>query len=113
MQFNTLMKLGSLAFNVANDEKVRQLAGIVHHGAKRRGLYQPYGYPQGPKAAQQSIAQPGAPVHSHIPFAPTPVSSVAPQAPAVQGLNLQKYLTKDNAKKVISFAGTMSNFLMK
>ncbi|WP_157071029.1 hypothetical protein [Alicyclobacillus acidiphilus] len=41
MKVNTFIKLGSLAFNVARDEKVRELVKMAHTGAKRRGLFQP------------------------------------------------------------------------
>jgi hypothetical protein len=113
VQLNTMIKLGSLAFNVANDEKVRQLAGMVHHGAKRRGLYQSYGHPQA-KQAPQSASHPALPVHPHIPFAPVQTSSIAtPPAATHPGFQVQKYLTMDNAKKALGFAGTVSNFLMK
>ncbi len=41
MKIDTLIKFGSLAFNVAQDEKVRELLKIAHNGAKRRGLFSP------------------------------------------------------------------------
>lgn len=44
MKLNTFIKLGSLAFGVARDEKVRQLMKMAHGGAKRRGLLNPPGY---------------------------------------------------------------------
>lgn len=46
MKFGTIIKLGSLAFNVAQDEKVRELLKITHNGAKRRGFYDPPTVPQ-------------------------------------------------------------------
>ncbi|GMA62082.1 hypothetical protein NZD89_20325 [Alicyclobacillus fastidiosus] len=39
MKIDTLIKFGSLAFNVAQDEKFRELLKIAHNGAKRRGFY--------------------------------------------------------------------------
>jgi hypothetical protein len=44
VKVNTFIKLGSLAFNVARDEKVRELVKMAHTGAKRRGLFQPPTY---------------------------------------------------------------------
>ncbi len=41
MQLGTLIKLGSLAFGVVNDEKIQTLVKMAHNGAKRRGLLQP------------------------------------------------------------------------
>jgi hypothetical protein len=39
MKLDTLIKFGSLALNVAQDEKVRELLRITHNGAKRRGFF--------------------------------------------------------------------------
>lgn len=58
MKLDTFIKLGSLAFHVAQDEKVRELVKIAHQGAKRRGLFAPP--PPPPTPAQRP----------HIPFAP-------------------------------------------
>ncbi|GMA62440.1 hypothetical protein NZD89_22010 [Alicyclobacillus fastidiosus] len=44
MKLNTFVKLGSLAFGVARDEKVQELFKMAHKGAKRRGLLQPPPY---------------------------------------------------------------------
>lgn len=41
MKIDTFIKLGSLAFNVARDEKVRELIKLAHNGAKRRGFFEP------------------------------------------------------------------------
>lgn len=107
VQINTFLKLGSLAFNVAQDEKVRELATIIHQGAKRRGLFAPnpmtYSQLQKPAAATQ-VQQP-------IPFAPQPAKPMLP-APS-GGIDFNKYLTKDNAKKLLGWAGTVSNLLVK
>lgn len=40
MKMNTVIKLGSLAFGVARDEKVQELFKMAHKGAKRRGVFQ-------------------------------------------------------------------------
>lgn len=39
MQVSTLVKLGSLAFDIAQDGNVQELAGMVHKAGKRRGLW--------------------------------------------------------------------------
>jgi hypothetical protein len=38
MKIDTMLKLGSLAFGGAQDEKVRELLNPAHNGAKRRGF---------------------------------------------------------------------------
>ncbi len=48
VKLDTLLKFGSLAFNVAQDEKVRELLKIAHNGAKRRGFYDPPIVPRTP-----------------------------------------------------------------
>ncbi|QQE80256.1 hypothetical protein [Alicyclobacillus sp. SO9] len=121
MQFNTFIRLGSLAFNVAQDEKVRELLTMVHKGAKRRGfINNEQGYlQQSPSAqsnppAQSQMAQPAAQSHP-IPFSPgTAAKTPTPQGPgaAVPG-SLGKYLTADNAKKALKMAGDLGQFLMK
>lgn len=59
MKVNTLLKAGSLFFNVAQDDKIRELVKIAHNGAKRRGLFDGW---------QQTPAQPQK--QSRIPFSP-------------------------------------------
>jgi hypothetical protein len=39
VKLDTVIKLGSLAFGVAQDDRLRELLKIAHHGAKRRGLF--------------------------------------------------------------------------
>ncbi|QSO46053.1 hypothetical protein [Alicyclobacillus mengziensis] len=39
MKLDTVIKLGSLAFGVAQDDRLRELLKIAHHGAKRRGFF--------------------------------------------------------------------------
>ncbi|MCL6442942.1 MAG: hypothetical protein K6T83_05715 [Alicyclobacillus sp.] len=41
MKLDTIIRFGSLAFNVAQDDKVRELLKLAHNGAKRRGLFDP------------------------------------------------------------------------
>jgi hypothetical protein len=50
LKVTTIIKLGSMAFNVAEDEKVRQLVTMLHKGAKRRGLLSPPPMPPHPYA---------------------------------------------------------------
>jgi len=113
MQFNTFVRLGGLAFNVAQDDKVRELFTMVHKGAKRRGIY---GQPLSSGASQSlqpSVMQPTTP----IPFAPQPSPPAqhphVPQGMPYGGSGMGKYLTADNAKKVIGMAGTVKNLLVK
>jgi hypothetical protein len=113
VQLNTLIRVGSLAFNVAQDEKVQELFTIVHKGAKRRGIIgamQPPAAPSGPRPQSTPVASSGGASHP-IPFAPT--SHPAPSPPPQVAPNLGKYLTADNAKKVMSWAGQISSLLMK
>ncbi|GMA62358.1 hypothetical protein NZD89_21650 [Alicyclobacillus fastidiosus] len=135
MQLNTIIKLGSLAFDVASDQKVRELAGLVHQGARRRGLIGAVPNAQ----AQAQTAPVGAPSHwpkqtSPIPFAPgshpgpplgsgsVPAmtskapSTQAPKAAAsapIEEFDLKKWATMDNAKKVLGWAGSVTQFLTK
>lgn len=41
MQIGTIVRLGSLAFGVVNNEKVQELWKMAHKGVKRRGMLQP------------------------------------------------------------------------
>ncbi|WP_157785473.1 hypothetical protein [Alicyclobacillus hesperidum] len=41
MKLGRFIKLGTLAFDVARDERVQELVRMAHNGAKRRGLLQP------------------------------------------------------------------------
>ncbi|MFB5190323.1 hypothetical protein [Alicyclobacillus fastidiosus] len=132
MQLNTIIKLGSLAFDVASDQKVRELAGLVHKGARRRGLI-------GAVPQQAQSAPVVSPSHwpkqnSPIPFAPgshhgspasagsvqtttsAPPATQAPKAAAnapAEEFDLKKWATMDNAKKVLGWAGSVTQFLTK
>lgn len=115
MKLNTVIRLGALAFNVAQDEKVRELATMIHHGAKRRGIIGQPQPPQLPPTVVKPVTQPSA----NIPFAPTALphaSSASHHSPLYQQVpqvGFGKYLTVDNAKKVLGWAGTVSNYLIK
>ncbi|MCL6593057.1 MAG: hypothetical protein K6T31_03700 [Alicyclobacillus sp.] len=39
MRLDTFLKFGSLVFNVAQDERVRELVSMARRGAKRRGWW--------------------------------------------------------------------------
>ncbi len=47
MKVDTVLKFGSLAFGVAQDERLRELFKIAHNGAKRRGWLPPAGSQSG------------------------------------------------------------------
>lgn len=107
MRVDTILKLGSLAFGVAQDERVRELATMIHKGAKRRGILAP-SVAQGITKAAEPLppsSQVKAPA-SRIPFAP---GSTAPQSTG----GLEKFLTVDNAKKALGWAGIVKDLLVK
>jgi hypothetical protein len=131
VQFNSFIKFGSLAFDVANDEKVRQLFGMTYHGARRRGLIG-QGQSMHPQMLQQ-MAPPAGQTHpAHwpklnqpIPFssagqanakpatsAPAPAQQAQPAAKAPD-FDVKQWLNMDNAKKVLGWAGTINQFLEK
>ena len=58
MKVDTLFRLGSLAFGIAQDEKIRELLKMTHNGAKRRGWLSPS------SASSTTGSQP------YIPFSP-------------------------------------------
>lgn len=134
MQWNTFVKLGSLMFHVAQDEKVKELFTMVHQGAKRRGWIVPPGPPptgfaQGQAQGQAQGPADGQPVKANpsphpIPFAPhyaPPKPSPAKSGAPVPGpgplpgapIPWQTYLNGKNAKKVLTWAGELSQLLMK
>jgi hypothetical protein len=106
---NTFLKVGSLAFHVAQDEKVQELFTMLHHGAKRRGLFAQDMV--APKQAAPISEQAHPNVNHPIPFAP--VKQSVPTAPAQSGFEISKHLTMDNAKKALNIAGTIANMLTK
>jgi len=56
MQLSSIVKAGSLFFNVIRDEKVRELVKITSNGVRRRGLLTP--------------EPPPMPTEHRIPFSP-------------------------------------------
>jgi hypothetical protein len=97
MQIGTMLKFGGMAFDVARDERVQQMAMMIHKGAKRRGLYGSHTQYSAPAAVKSP---------ARVPFAPTaPASSSGP--------TFSKYFTADNAKKAIDIASSVGSLLLK
>lgn len=114
-----MVKLGGLAFGVAQDDKVRELATILHKGARRRGIFSlPSG--SGDAANTTGAQTAGKAADSHpIPFAPTttvaaPAKKSAPSK-LPPGIHLPpqvgfpsgtfgKYMNAGNAKKMKQWA---------
>ncbi|SIS79329.1 hypothetical protein [Alicyclobacillus vulcanalis] len=81
MKLDSFIKFGGLAFDIAQDEKVRTFVTMLHHGIKRRGLIPP-ATPQMGHVPLHPYHPAHWPAHHHaIPFSPhaTQVHS-APQA---------------------------------
>lgn len=113
MQFNTVLKVGGLAFDVAQDEKVRELVTMVHKGAKRRGLIGPMVPQAAPTPVTNDTAAKKESEGHPIPFSPSSSTEHAPSPSASGGLDISKYLNAGNAKKALSVAGQLSQLLMK
>jgi hypothetical protein len=111
VQVNTIIRLGALAFNVAQDDKVQELFTMIHKGAKRRGIIGATPQWQAPQQAHNASAPAASAVPSAhpIPFAP----SGRPPNPLPPGPDLGKYINGDNAKKVLGWAGQIANLLVK
>ncbi|WP_245629704.1 hypothetical protein [Alicyclobacillus sendaiensis] len=80
MKLDSFIKFGGLAFNIAQDEKVRTLFTMLHHGMKRRGLLPPAAPP--PMHVPLHPYHPAHwPVHHHAipfsPYAPSPSQQTA------------------------------------
>ncbi|MCL6593791.1 MAG: hypothetical protein K6T31_07420 [Alicyclobacillus sp.] len=123
MQWQTFVKFGSLAFEVAQDKKVRELASLVHRGAKRRGLLGPP--PRPPAAGEQAAAKPPQSAHgggngtaakpAHpIPFAPTAPATSAKEGHGAAGeLSWNQWINRKNAKKAMALAGELVQWLTR
>lgn len=116
MQMNTMLKIGSLAINVAQDDKVRELATMIHKGARRRGLFAAdfpaagapaaSTTPGGSPTAVVAPAKPSLP----IPFAPSGAAS----GTGLFGVpGIDKYFTLNNAQKALGWAGVVKDLLVK
>lgn len=105
MQMNTMLKLGSLALNVAQDDRVKELFTMVHKGAKRRGMIGAMPPMIPPQSGHSSIPASGPASTSAVPF--------APQVTAAKPVGIQQYLTAGNAKRVLGWASEISNLLIK
>jgi|GEM_PF-6350349 len=140
MQLNTLVRLGSLAFDIAQDENVQDLVGMVHRAGKRRGLWAqpaPVTSSSGDNSAKKSknqvevsTKQAGEKLKSKsngtdkqeipafIPFGPSwtepPAWTKLPQA---KGIHLPpavgKRLTARNARQAVKWAEEIGRFLIK
>ncbi len=116
MKLDTVLKAGSLAFSVANDDTVRELFSMVHKGAKRRGLI---GVPLAPQALQQQAGQQAAKAQteaktSHaIPFAPEPPAKKAGPTQPLGVPDWNQLFNSQNAKKVLGVASQIGQLLMK
>ncbi|MDQ0189968.1 hypothetical protein JI721_10180 [Alicyclobacillus cycloheptanicus] len=131
MQMNTIIKLGSLAFDVAQDEKIRQLATMVHHGARRRGLLgvppsaggsaakapeqkaadtaQKAALPKQEKAAEKKVSG-----RIRIPFEPKPGEPLPWVTDgSMFGIPLGKYFNGGNSTKVMQYAGAIARMLIR
>lgn len=125
LKMNTVIKFGSLAFDVASDDKVRELLGLVHNGAKRRGFYgQPLGTNMGgppqanvpahwPRPNQPIPFAPGKNTQQKpgsVPAKPAPKEK-PPEKPVAQAPNFGKWMNMDSAKKVMGYASTLNDLL--
>lgn len=143
VQINSFIKFGSLAFDVASDTKVRELLGMVHHGARRRGLI---GVPQGnaqgltnatnlqAKQSSNTVPSHWPKTHQPIPFSPTQQAKASqPATPAPKpevkppahvengsgaassgpGSSLKQWASMDGAKKILGWAETVNQVLNK
>lgn len=128
MQADTILKFGSLALGVAQDEKIRELATMIHKGAKRRGIFGPQMLPpssgtsssksSAPVSSATSFANSGAKAVSvsganRVPFTPFASSAATGNAQYPAFPSLQKLFTVDNAKKALTVAGSVKDLLMK
>lgn len=81
MKLDSFIKFGGLAFNIAQDEKVRTFFTMLHHGMKRRGLIQPMTPPEF-HAPLHPYHPAHWPAHHHaIPFSPH--AAAASQTPSL------------------------------
>lgn len=117
MQLDTLLKVGSLAFDVAKDDNVRELFTMVHKGAKRRGLIGNPMPAQGQKPASQaqaSASDSAEKANAHpVPFKPDAGSGAGSKAAGYGGADWNQLLSGQNAKKLLGVAGQIGQMLMK
>ncbi|WP_082744073.1 hypothetical protein [Alicyclobacillus mali (ex Roth et al. 2021)] len=88
MKLDSFIKFGGLAFDIAQDEKVRTFFTMLHHGMRRRGMIPPT-TPPAFHAPPHPYHPAHWPVHHHAipfsPYAPSPAnqaSTPAQQPPA-------------------------------
>jgi hypothetical protein len=128
MRMDTMIKVGALAFGVAQDERVRELVTMMHRGAKRRGLLSSPILPPtanvgapvavGGKAHPPSSAAKSSPAPSTSGFAggnkgaSSSHGSAGSGAP-LAGLNLSQYLNGRTARQALHVASQIGRLLVR
>jgi hypothetical protein len=134
MKLDTVVKFGSLAFEIAKDEKVREMVTMVHHGARRRGLLGQVpgqaatsthtGGSEKSSATSDASATPEASVKSghggkaaaasadHGAGHPIPFSPLVTQSPVLPE-PLRRYFTTQTARRVGHWAAMVKDLLVK
>ncbi|WP_067931855.1 hypothetical protein [Alicyclobacillus kakegawensis] len=117
MRLDTLVKVGSLAFEVAKDERVREMLTMVYNGAKRRGLMAPAtGLPGGrPPASKTSTPSEHHPVASGhaTPHQGAPVNAQPDWGPAWPAVNTSHWLNRQTARRAADAAIRIGRMLMQ
>lgn len=127
VQLDSLLKYGSLAFSVVQDDKVRELTNMLHKGARRRGWLPSAAAPtantgaahNGSSAAATASA-PSAPVHAEkparprIPFELDPAKGLpwSTQGPMF-GVPLGKYVTGARAGRAGHYVREVAKLLVR
>ncbi|MCL6627813.1 hypothetical protein [Alicyclobacillus shizuokensis] len=117
MRLDTLVKVGSLAFEVAQDERVREMLTMMYNGAKRRGLMAPAtGLPSG----QQSSTKTSTPSEHHpvtfghaTPNQTAPVHARPDWEPPWPALNTSRWLNPQTARRAADAALRIGRMLMQ
>jgi hypothetical protein len=122
MQLNTLIKIGSLAMNVLQHAPVKELSGLIGKGIHRRMQARPKENippawhhpipPYPPGAHPQSHPFPH-PLYGHVPPARRNTGQAKPGQPAGGPLHPReflKYLTPENANKLMQWHGVIQEF---
>ncbi|MBX6352813.1 MAG: hypothetical protein IRZ10_05705 [Thermoflavifilum sp.] len=117
MRLDTLIKMGSLAFSIAQDEKVREMATLIHRGARRRGLLGPWPPSLGtPSTSAASTADKGAEEKAAKSSSASPAASSAPSAPAAAAPALppalRRYINRRTARRLAHMTRTAASLLI-
>ncbi|MCL6632181.1 MAG: hypothetical protein K6T63_06045 [Alicyclobacillus herbarius] len=124
MQLDTLVKVGSLAFEIAQDERVRELVTMVHQGAKRRGFPFPGAWPPSgafPPAASSASAPPKP---AQAPQSAASVTAAKPQPEATKvpsgvpelalpTLDVSRWLNRKTAYQAMDVATRIGRLLVR